>query len=84
MDVIEGASCRSLMRFMLISWTARGVTPIEQDDKITCDAPCWLHLDYAHPASAEWLSTTPLLPDSVREALSGAHGRASAARVKAP
>ena len=37
-------------------------------------------LDYAHPASAEWLSTTPLLPDSVREALSGESSRPRVSR----
>ncbi|MBJ2064781.1 zinc transporter ZntB [Serratia odorifera] len=72
MDVIAGNALQvsdAVYAFQLDG--KGGVTPIEPDDNITCTAPSWLHLDYAHPASAQWLATTPLLPDSVREALSG-------------
>ena len=81
MDVIEGSELQIADAVYAYQLDGKGgVTPIEQDDTITCDAPCWLHLDYAHPASAEWLSTTPLLPDSVREALSGESSRPRVSR----
>ncbi len=81
MDVIEGSELQVADAVYAYQLDGKGgVTPIEQDDKITCDVPCWLHLDYAHPASAEWLSTTPLLPDSVREALSGESSRPRVSR----
>lgn len=48
-----------------------GITPIREDSQATAQTPCWLHLDYIYPASAEWLAKTPLLPDAAREALSG-------------
>ncbi|WP_276567422.1 CorA family divalent cation transporter, partial [Escherichia coli] len=81
MDVIEGSELQVADAVYAYQLDGKGgVTPIERDDKITCDAPCWLHLDYAHPASAEWLSTTPLLPDSVREALSGESSRPRVSR----
>ncbi|TQI80646.1 zinc transporter [Serratia fonticola] len=72
MDVIEGRELQVPDAVYAYQLDGKGgTTPIEDDDKVTSDEPCWLHLDYAHPASAEWLATTPLLPDSVREALSG-------------
>lgn len=52
-----------------------GVRPINDDAQASCAEPCWLHLDYEKPASADWLATTPLLPDSIREALSGESSR---------
>ncbi len=48
-----------------------GLIPIDDRDVINCERPCWLHLNYTHRESAEWLSSTPLIPDSVRAALSG-------------
>ncbi|KAA9001987.1 zinc transporter ZntB [Affinibrenneria salicis] len=48
-----------------------GVRPIGENDVLNSMQPCWLHLDYTHPASARWLSETTLLPDSVRDALAG-------------
>jgi len=48
-----------------------GLIPIEDKDVIHCERPCWLHLNYTHRQSAEWLSTTPLIPDAVRDALAG-------------
>ena len=48
-----------------------GVTPLGDDDVIDEAHPCWLHLNYTNPESAEWLATTPLLPESVRDALAG-------------
>nr|WP_238938947.1 zinc transporter ZntB [Mixta mediterraneensis] len=48
-----------------------GQIAIEDKDVIHCEKPCWLHLNYTHPQSLEWLQSTPLLPDSVRDALAG-------------
>lgn len=43
--------------------------------------PCWLHLDYTLPASEQWINSTPVLPDSVREALAGDSVRPKVMRV---
>lgn len=33
--------------------------------------PAWLHLDYREAPIRDWLATTPLLPDPLRQSLSG-------------
>ncbi|EHM47575.1 zinc transporter [Yokenella regensburgei ATCC 43003] len=48
-----------------------GARPLSNDDVIDSQQPCWLHLNYTHPDSAQWLATTPLLPNNVRDALAG-------------
>jgi Mg2+ and Co2+ transporter CorA len=48
-----------------------GARPLEDNDEIDSEHPCWLHLNYTHMDSAEWLASTPLLPNSVRDALAG-------------
>lgn len=48
-----------------------GVKPLEDNDVIDSQHPCWLHLNYTHPDSARWLASTPLLPNNVRDALAG-------------
>jgi len=48
-----------------------GMTPLTGNDGLNGGYPCWLHLNYAHPSSAAWLATTPLIPDNVRSALGG-------------
>ena len=48
-----------------------GVKPLENDDVIDAQHPCWLHLNYTSAESAQWLETTPLLPNQVRHALAG-------------
>ncbi|MBS1204567.1 MAG: zntB [Proteobacteria bacterium] len=48
-----------------------GVKPLEDDDIITEQTPCWVHLNYTNQESAQWLASTPLLPNSARDALSG-------------
>lgn len=40
-----------------------GVKPLEDNDVIDSQHPCWLHLNYTHPDSARWLASTPLLPN---------------------
>ena len=36
-----------------------GARPLEDNDVIDHAHPCWLHLNYTHPDSAEWLASTP-------------------------
>jgi zinc transporter len=36
-----------------------GARPLENGDDIDNQHPCWLHLNYTHPDSAQWLATTP-------------------------
>lgn len=48
-----------------------GVKPLGNDDVIDDAHPCWLHLNYTQPESAQWLASTPLLPNNVRDALAG-------------
>lgn len=45
--------------------------PLADDDIIDKEKPCWLHLNYTHSDSADWLAATPLLPNNVRDALAG-------------
>lgn len=58
-----------------------GVIPLQDESAIDRENPCWLHLNYTHPKSAEWLATTPLLPNSVRDALAGDSLRPRVTRV---
>ena len=48
-----------------------GAAPLEDSDLIDSEHPCWLHLNYTQPESAQWLASTPLLPNNVRDALAG-------------
>ncbi|NMP26761.1 zinc transporter ZntB [Rahnella sp. SAP-1] len=48
-----------------------GISEITPHCEATTQQPCWLHLDYTQPVSEQWINTTPLLPESVREALAG-------------
>jgi zinc transporter len=82
MDVIEGRELQVSDAVYAYQLDGKGgVTSIEYNGQVTCDEPCWLHLDYAHRASTEWLNNTPLLPDAVREALSGESTRPRVSRV---
>ncbi|HFZ8993364.1 TPA: zinc transporter ZntB [Citrobacter freundii] len=58
-----------------------GVKGVEDDDVIDSQHPCWLHLNYTHPDSAQWLASTPLLPNSVRDALAGESLRPRVSRL---
>lgn len=58
-----------------------GITPIEASDIAQCIHPCWLHLDTEHQASMEWLATSPLIPDPVRESLAGISTRPRVNRI---
>lgn len=58
-----------------------GVKPLEDNDVIDSQHPCWLHLNYTHPDSARWLASTPLLPNNVRDALAGESSRPRVSRL---
>lgn len=48
-----------------------GMLPIADAQTVGPAKPCWVHLNYSSAESREWLQTTPLIPDSVRDALAG-------------
>nr|WP_180217089.1 zinc transporter ZntB [Pantoea brenneri] len=58
-----------------------GLIPIAEDEVIHCERPCWLHLNYTHRQSAEWLQSTPQIPDAVRDALAGDSMRPRVSRL---
>ena len=58
-----------------------GMLPISETEVVNCDRPCWLHLNYSQADSAGWLQKTPLLPDSVRDALAGESMRPRVSRL---
>jgi zinc transporter len=55
--------------------------PIAEDEVIQCEQPCWLHLNYTHRKSAEWLQSTTQIPDAVRDALAGDSMRPRVSRL---
>ncbi|MFC7777292.1 zinc transporter ZntB [Pantoea endophytica] len=82
MNVIEGKALQvsdAIVSCQLDG--AGGMIPIEDKDVINCERPCWLHLNYTQRQSAEWLQNTPLIPDSVRDALAGDSMRPRVARL---
>ncbi|MFP2504897.1 zinc transporter ZntB [Buttiauxella gaviniae] len=58
-----------------------GVDTIEDNDAIDAEHPGWLHLNYTNSASANWLATTPLLPNYARDALAGESVRPRVTRI---
>ncbi len=58
-----------------------GARPIVEDDTADCEHPCWVHLNYTHRVSAEWLATTHVLPNYARDALAGESTRPRVSRV---
>ncbi|ATA23862.1 zinc transporter [Brenneria goodwinii] len=58
-----------------------GIAPIIDDDVVTSTKPCWLHLDSTQRDSADWLTETSLVPDSVRDALLGESVRPRVTRL---
>jgi len=58
-----------------------GVDTIEDNDTIDAEHPGWLHLNYTNSASANWLATTPLLPNYARDALAGESVRPRVTRI---
>ncbi|QHM71091.1 zinc transporter ZntB [Mixta intestinalis] len=72
MNVIEGKALQVSDAIIACQLDGQGgLIPIEDKDVIHCERPCWLHLNYTHKQSAEWLNSTPLIPDTVRDALAG-------------
>lgn len=58
-----------------------GASDIAGDMVFDSEHPCWLHLDYTRSESQRWLSTTALLPDTVRDALAGESTRPRVSRL---
>lgn len=82
MDVIKGTDLN--IPDAVFAWVLDGkggVKPLDKHDVITRENPCWLHLNYTNPDSAQWLASTPLLPNSVRDALSGESMRPRVSRL---
>lgn len=72
MDVIAGKSLQVSDAIISCQLDGKGgLIPINDSEVFNCGRPCWLHLNYTHHESADWLMSTPLLPDAVRDALGG-------------
>lgn len=72
MDAIKGADVN--VPDAVFAWVLDGkggVKPLGDSDPVDKEHPCWLHLNYTNAESAQWLATTPLLPNAVRDALAG-------------
>ncbi len=61
----------SRMQYLPGCWMVEAALNAGKYDVIDEAHPCWLHLNYVHHDSAQWLATTPLLPNNVRDALAG-------------
>ncbi|MEB6223575.1 zinc transporter ZntB [Pantoea anthophila] len=82
MDVIEGKALQVSDAIISCQLDGKGgMIPIAEDEVIQCEQPCWLHLNYTHRKSAEWLQSTPQIPDAVRDALAGDSMRPRVSRL---
>lgn len=82
MNVIEGKALQVSDAIIACQLDGKGgVIPIAENDVINCDRPCWLHLNYTQQRSAEWLQSTHLIPDAVRDALAGDSMRPRVSRL---
>ncbi|MGC0822000.1 zinc transporter ZntB [Pantoea agglomerans] len=82
MDVIEGKALQVSDAIISCQLDGKGgMIPIAEDEVIQCEQPCWLHLNYTHHKSAEWLQSTPQIPDAVRDALAGDSMRPRVSRL---
>lgn len=82
MTVIEGKALQISDAVIACQLDGKGgLIAIEDKEVIHCERPCWLHLDYTHRMSAEWLQSTPMLPDAVRDALAGDSMRPRVSRL---
>lgn len=82
MDVIEGKALQVSDAIISCQLDGKGgVIPIDDSEVINCERPCWLHLNYTQSESADWLMSTPLIPDAVRAALSGDSMRPRVSRL---
>jgi len=83
-DVIEGKALQVSDAIISCQLDGKGgMIPIAEDEVIQCEQPCWLHLNYTHRKSAEWLQSTPQIPDAVRDALAGDSMRPRVSRLGA-
>ncbi|CAM3588121.1 zinc transporter ZntB [Rouxiella silvae] len=72
MDVIKGEELQVSDAVYAYQLDGKGgVSEIDTNCEASIAKPCWLHLDYSMPNSEKWINSTPVLPDSVREALAG-------------
>lgn len=82
MDVIQGKALQVSDAIISCQLDGKGgMIPIAEDEVIQCEQPCWLHLNYTHRKSAEWLQSTPQIPDAVRDALAGDSMRPRVSRL---
>ena len=82
MDGIEGKALQVSDAIISCQLDGKGgMIPIAEDEVIQCEQPCWLHLNYTHRKSAEWLQSTPQIPDAVRDALAGDSMRPRVSRL---
>lgn len=82
MDVIEGKALQVSDAIISCQLDGKGgMIPIAEDEVIQCEQPCWLHLNYTHRKSAEWLQSTTQIPDAVRNALAGDSMRPRVSRL---
>lgn len=82
MNVIEGKALQVSDAIIACQLDGKGgVIPIAENDVINCDRPCWLHLNYTQQRSAEWLQSTHLIPDAVRDGLAGDSMRPRVSRL---
>jgi zinc transporter len=81
-DVIEGKALQVSDAIISCQLDGKGgMISIAEDEVIQCEQPCWLHLNYTHRKSAEWLQSTPQIPDTVRDALAGDSMRPRVSRL---
>ncbi|PKH26786.1 zinc transporter ZntB [Enterobacterales bacterium CwR94] len=82
MDAIQGKALQVSDAIIACQLDGKGgLLPLDDKDVVQGERPCWLHLNYTHQESANWLATTPLLPDAVRDALSGDSMRPRVSRL---
>lgn len=43
--------------------------PLDHQGEATIQQPCWIHLDFAKPETIDWIKTTNLIPDLVKDEL---------------
>ncbi|MGL4979415.1 MAG: zinc transporter ZntB [Plesiomonas sp.] len=58
-----------------------GALPMNAATNAIPSLPAWLHLDYSHPQSAEWIKNSDVLPEGVKDALLGESSRPRFTRI---
>ncbi len=82
MEVIKGKELQVSDAVYALQMDGQGgVSNISPQCVASEENPCWLHLDYTLPASEQWINNTPVLPDTVRQALAGDSVRPKVVRV---